>query len=76
MRALPPVLVLGACVEGEPIRLDDPRHHVAIPAVADVIEVEVVVERDAEDTVGLHLHNHDVNSWTLGVVHLLPRKLL
>lgn len=49
---------------------------VAIPADAAVLEARVVAERawPADTPVGLHLHNHGYNAWTLVDVALVPRQ--
>jgi hypothetical protein len=47
---------------------------VAIPSDADVLEARVVAERawPAGTPVGVHLHNHGYNSWTMVAVELAP----
>ncbi len=49
---------------------------VAIPADANVLEARVVVERawPAGTPVGIHLHNHGYNAWTVLDVSLVPRR--
>lgn len=48
--------------------------HVEIPADANVLEARVVARRawPAGATVGLHLHNHGYNAWTLLEVSMAP----
>lgn len=48
--------------------------HVEIPADANVLEARIVSERawPAGATVGLHLHNHGYNAWTVLSVELAP----
>jgi hypothetical protein len=48
--------------------------HVEIPAEANVLEARIVSERawPAGATVGLHLHNHGYNAWTVLSVELAP----
>lgn len=49
--------------------------HVEIPAHANVLEARVVAERawPAGTPVGVHLHNHGYNSWTVLDVSTAPR---
>ncbi len=49
--------------------------HVEIPSAANVLEARVIAERDwpAGTTVGLHLHNHGYNAWTVLEVGVAPR---
>lgn len=48
--------------------------HVEIPTDANVLEARIVSERawPAGATVGLHLHNHGYNAWTVLSVELAP----
>jgi len=50
--------------------------HVAIPAEANVLETRVIAERawPAGTSVGVHLHNHGYNAWTVLDVSLAPRE--
>jgi hypothetical protein len=49
--------------------------HVEIPAEANVLEARVIAEQrwPAGTTVGLHLHNHGYNAWTVLEVSMAPR---
>jgi hypothetical protein len=49
--------------------------HVEIPAEADVLEARVVAERawPVGTPVGVHLHNHGYNAWTVLDVSVAPR---
>ena len=50
--------------------------HVEIPADASVLEARVVAERawPAGTPVGVHLHNHGYNSWTVLELSVAPRE--
>jgi hypothetical protein len=49
--------------------------HVEIPSEANVLEARVIAPRawPAGATVGLHLHNHGYNAWTVLEVSVAPR---